>query len=214
MDVTSYSRASEDNLKDFVHTIKMKNTDRLCIFTAQGNMYQVKAEKIPKCKIKDKGTLIHNLCKVDKEEILLYISFEQLFESQLMFTTKNGFIKLVSGIEFETNRAVISTTKLDEGDEIVSVIDLSGHIVSLSDSKVILLTEEGLSLGFPLSEVSELKKTSRGVKGIALEKEDKVALATVVTPEIEYFEYKATKLSAKKVRNRKRGAKGQKANLS
>ncbi len=214
VDVTSFSRASDDNLKDFVHTIKMKNTDRLCIFTAQGNMYQVKAEKIPKGKIKDKGTLIHNLCKVDKEDILLYISFEQLFESQLMFTTKSGFIKLVSGIEFETNRAVISTTKLDVGDEIISIIYLSGHIVSQGDSKVILLTEEGLSLGFPLGEVSELKKTSRGVKGIALEKEDKVALATVVTPDIEYFEYKSAKLSAKKVRNRKRGAKGQKANLS
>ncbi len=213
VDNASFSRANEDSIKDYVYTIKMKNTDRLCIFTAQGNMYQVKAEKIPKCKLKDKGTLIHNLCKVDKEEILLYIPFEELFESQLMFTTKYGYIKLVSGIEYETNRSVISTTKLEATDSLVSVLCLTGHMVSSPDSKVILLTEDGLSLGFPLSEVSELKKTSRGVKGIALEKEDTVALATVVTPDIEFFEYKQKQLSAKKVRNRKRGAKGQKASL-
>ncbi|MDD5933948.1 MAG: DNA topoisomerase 4 subunit A [Clostridiales bacterium] len=214
VDSAAYSRANEESLKEYVHTVKMKNNDRLCLFTEEGNMYQVKAEKIPKCKLKDKGTLIHNLCKVDKEEILIYISFEELFESQLMFTTKNGFIKLVSGIEFETNRAVISTTKLDADDAIASIVHLSGHVASNPDAKVILLTEAGLSLGFPLNEVSELKKTSRGVKGIALEKEDKVAFATVVTPETEFFEYKSKNLSARKVRNRKRGAKGQKAVLS
>lgn len=213
VDNASFSRVNEDSLKDFVHIVKMKNTDRLCIFTAQGNMYQVKAEKIPKSKIKDKGTLIHNLCKVDKEDILLYIPFEELFESQLMFTTKLGYIKLVSGIEFETNRAVIATTKLDVNDELISIVHLTGHMVSSSDSKVILLTNDGLSLGFPLSEVSELKKTSRGVKGITLEKVDIVVFATVVTPEIEFFEFNQKQLSAKKVRNRKRGAKGQKATL-
>lgn len=214
VDAAGFSRASEDNIKEFTYIIKMKNNDRLCIFTDQGNMYQVKAEKIPKCKLKDKGTLIHNLCKVDKEEILLYIPFEQLFESQLMFTTKNGFIKLVSGIEFETNRSVINTTKLDAEDELVSIAYLTAHIVANPDSKVILITNNGLSLGFPLSEVSELKKTSRGVKAIALDKDDYVDLATVVTPEDEFFEYKSKQLQAKKVRNRKRGAKGQKATLN
>jgi DNA gyrase subunit A len=213
VDITSFSRANEESLKDFTYTLKMKNTDRLCVFTAQGNMYQVKAEKIPKCKIKDKGTLIHNLCKVDKEEILLYIPFEELFESQLMFTTKLGFVKLVSGIEFETNRSVVATTKLDAGDVLVSILLLTGHMVSSTESKVILLTNDSLSLGFPLSEVSELKKTSRGVKGIALDKNDYVVHATVVTPEVEFFEFNQKQLSAKKVRNRKRGAKGQKATL-
>jgi DNA gyrase subunit A len=70
-----------------------------------------------------------------------------------------------------------------------------------------------LSLGFPLSEVSELKKTSRGVKGIFLDKNDHVVFSTVVTPEVEFFEYNQKQFTAKKVRNRKRGAKGQKATL-
>ena len=78
---------------------------------------------------------------------------------------------------------------------------------------MILLTENGLSLGFPLTEVTELKKTSKGVKAITLEKQDTLAYATVVKPDTEFFEYKGKKLQAKKVRNRKRGQKGQKATL-
>ena len=79
--------------------------------------------------------------------------------------------------------------------------------------KVILLTEKGLSLGFNLDEVSELKKTSRGVKGIELNKDDYVAYATVVNNTTETFEYNGKTLSAKKVRMRKRAAKGQNASL-
>ena len=95
----------------------------------------------------------------------------------------------------------------------IPVIMLSASDVLTGTKKVILLTKDGLSLGFPLSEVSELKKTSRGVKGITLEKEDTVAFATVVHPAAETFEYEGKTLNARRVRNRKRAAKGQKANL-
>ncbi len=213
IDAVSYSRASEENLKEFVYILLMKNNDRLCVFTAEGNMYQVKAEAIPRCKFKDKGILIHNLCKLGKENVVLYTSFEQLYESQLLFTTKAGFIKQVSGVEFETNRSQIVSTKLEEKDEIVSINLLSAHEVLAGNLKVILLTEKGLSLGFPLSEVSELKKTSRGVKAITLDKNDSVAFATALNPNVDSFQFNDKALSAKKVRMRKRGDKGQKATL-
>ncbi len=213
VDITSYSRASEENLKEFVHIIQMKNTDKLCCFTAEGNMYQVKAESIPRCKLKDKGALIHTLCKLDKENVILYTSFEELFEAQLLFTTKKGFIKQVSGAEFETNRSVINATKLEDGDEVVGITLLSAHDVLSGNLKVIILTEKGLSLGFSLSEVSELKKTSRGVKAITLDKNDSVCFSTALSPNTDTFVYHDKVLSAKKVRNRKRGDKGQKAQL-
>lgn len=214
IDAAAFGRASEETKKDFSFVLKIKNTDKLCIFTDKGNMHQVKMEKVPRCKVKDKGTLIHSLCKMENdEEGLLYVSFEELFESILLFVTKNGYIKLVSGAEFETGRQMIAATKLDADDEVVGVIMLSASDVLTGTKKVILLTKDGLSLGFPLSEVSELKKTSRGVKGITLEKEDTVAFATVVHPAAETFEYEGKTLNARRVRNRKRAAKGQKANL-
>ena len=214
IDAAAFGRASEETKKDFSFVLKIKNTDKLCIFTDKGNMHQVKMEKVPRCKMKDKGTLIHSLCKMENdEEGLLYVSFEELFESILLFVTKNGYIKLVSGAEFETGRQMIAATKLDADDEVVGVIMLSASDVLTGTKKVILLTKDGLSLGFPLSEVSELKKTSRGVKGITLEKEDTVAFATVVHPAAETFEYEGKTLNARRVRNRQRAAKGQKANL-
>lgn len=214
IDATAFARAAEETKNEFPHIIKIKNTDKLCIFTDKGNMHQVKVDKIPRCKMKDKGTLIHSISKMDNEEEgLLYVSFEDLFESVLMFTTKSGYIKLVSGVEFETGRQMIAATKLDAEDKVVGISMLTAGDVLTGTKKVILLTEQGLSLGFPVSEVSEFKKTSRGVKAITLEKDDTLAFATLVHPAAETFEYEGKTLNARRVRNRKRAAKGQKANL-
>ena len=213
LDTTSYSRVLEDNLKEFNYIIQMKNTDRLCCFTAEGNMFQIKAENIPKCKMKDRGSLIQTLCKLDKEEVILYTSFEQLFESQLLFITRKGFIKQVSGAEFETNRSQISATKLEADDAVVGITLLSAGDILANNLKVIILTDKGLSLGFPLSEVPELKKNSRGVKAIKLDKDDKVCYGSAVSPTTETFVYNNKEYSAKKIRIRKRADKGQKAKL-
>lgn len=212
-DAATISRVGEEVLKDYAHTVKMKNTDKLCVFTAEGNLYQIKASAIPKSKLKDKGVLIHTLCKVGKEDILLYTSFEQLFESQLLFITKSGFIKLVSGIEFDTNRSQINTTKLEGEDLIVGLTLLSSADILANNQKVILYTANGLSLGFSLTEVPELKKVSRGVKAITLDEKDSVVYGACIPFDTETFTYRGKKYSVKKIRNRKRGEKGQKATL-
>ena len=214
MDEGAFARASDEAKQEYPHIIKMKNTDRICLFTNLGNMFQIRADKLPKCKIKDKGALVHTLCRMSNDEdALLYTAFEDLYESMLLFTTKGGYIKLVSGAEFETNRSQIAATKLEAGDEVCGVSVLTAGDVLAGVKKVILLTAKGLSLGFPVGEVSELKKTSRGVKAIALEAGDSLAFSTVVEQDAETFEYEGKTLNAKRVRNRKRAAKGQKANL-
>ena len=149
----------------------------------------------------------------NNDEGLLYISFEDLFESMLMFTTKSGYIKLVSGVEFETGRLQVAATKLDDGDALVDISQLTAAEVLAGTKKVIILTDKGLSLGFPVGEVSEFKKTSRGVKAISLEKNDCVVFATAVEANADTFEYNGKTLNARRVRNRKRAAKGQNANL-
>lgn len=213
IDTVSFSRVSEENLKEFPHIILMKNTDKLCLFTAEGNLYQIKASSIPRCKIKEKGVLIQTLCKVEKENIILYTSFEQLYESELVFSTKLGYIKRVSGVEFETNRSQITATKLENGDEVVSIQMLSAGDILSGDRKVIILTNKGLSLGFALEEVSEMKKTGRGVKSITLDKDDFVVFSTIVKTSDETFLYNGKERNAKKIKIRKRGQKGQKVQL-
>ena len=214
MDEAAFTRASDEAKQEYPHILKMKNTDRICLFTNLGNMFQIRADKLPKCKIKDKGALVHTLCRMSNDEdALLYTAFEDLYESMLLFATKGGYIKLVSGAEFETNRGQIAATKLEAGDEVCGVTVLTAGDVLAGTKKVILLTEKGLSLGFPVGEVSELKKTSRGVKAITLEAGDSLTFSTAVEQDAETFEYEGKTLNAKRVRNRKRAVKGQKANL-
>ena len=80
IDSASYSRTSQETLDEYSHIIAMKNTDKLCVFTDKGNMYQVKAFDIPEAKIRDKGVLIQNLSNMEKENIILYIPFEDLLK--------------------------------------------------------------------------------------------------------------------------------------
>lgn len=108
---------------------------------------------------------------------------------------------------------MVAATKLDEGDEVAALQMLSAGEVLSGSKKVVILTEKGLSLGFQLGEVSEFKKTSRGVKAITLEAGDRVAFAEALEADAETFEYNGKTLNARRVRNRKRAAKGQKATL-
>ncbi len=213
VDAGAYAKASSEQLAEYVYTIKMRSNDRLCVFTAEGSMYQVKAQAIPRTKLREKGTLIHQLTKIGKEEVILYTGFEELFECSFLFATQSGYVKIVSGIEFDTTRTQVNATKIDPGDKLAGIVKLTATDILAENRKVIMMTNSGLSLGFPLEEVSEFKKTSRGVKGITLDKNDKLALCTVVTPTDETFEFKGKSLSAKKVKMRKRAAKGQKAAL-
>ena len=209
VDAASYSRLSEETLSEYSHIIPIQNTDKLCVFTEEGNMHQ----NIPRGRSRDKGTLIQSLCKLEQENVLFYISAENLSESSLFFATKNGFVKQVSGVSFETNRSLISSTKLEDGDAVAGIAALTIEDVIAADRKVILITQNGLSLGFPLSEVSEFKKTSRGIKGITLENDDFVRYASVVSPDCEEITFEQTVYLPKKIRNRKRAAKGQKAQI-
>jgi DNA gyrase subunit A len=177
-------------------------------------MYQVKARDIPKGKAKDKGTLIHNLCKMSNEENpLLFIAFEDLFNSQLLFVTKKGYVKQVSGIEFETNRYMVNASKLDDEDALVAVCQITQEDAIAGDRKVIMITKKGASLGFSLEEVNEFKKTSRGVKGITLAADDEVSYSAVTTPDMESMIFDGKRYLVKKIKQRKRNDKPQKAQI-
>lgn len=213
IDSNSYSRMSEENQKEFQHIISMKNTDKLCLFTMQGNMYQIKASAIPRCRARDKGVLLQSLCKLGQEEIILYTNFETLFESQLLFVTEHGYIKKVSGAEFESVRSVIASTKLEKEDKLAGLAMLSAKETLENNHKIILITKKKLTLGFSLEEVPEMKKSGRGVKAIQLNDGDIIDFAICVSLTQESFLFHEKKYPVKKIKMRKRGAKGEKTSL-
>ncbi len=207
VDETSYNRLADETLQEYTHIVPMKNTDKLCLFTASGSMHQIKALSIPKGKSRDKGVLIQTLCKVGKDDIVTYIAWEDLFESQLLFVSKHGYVKLVSGIEFETNRSMIAATKLEENDKLVCVKPLTVTDCISGTTNVIMLTKKGSTLGFPLEQVNELKKTSRGLKGITLADGDSLFYAGTVTPEDTDIEFDGKHYNPKKIKVRNRNDK-------
>ena len=213
IDSNSYSRMSEENQKEFQHIISMKNTDKLCLFTMQGNMYQIKASAIPRCRARDKGVLLQSLCKLGQEEIILYTNFETLFESQLLFVTEHGYIKKVSGAEFESVRSVIASTKLEKEDKLAGLAMLSAKETLENNHKIILITKKKLTLGFSLEEVPEMKKSGRGVKAIQLNDGDIIDFTICVSLTQESFLFHEKKYPVKKIKMRKRGAKGEKTSL-
>ncbi len=211
VDTATYQRAGEEALTEFTTRIKIKSNDKLGIFTEEGNLYQLKVSAIPKGRIKDKGTLLQVLTKMDKETPLFTMPYEDMFDAQFLFMTKGGLVKRVSGIEFDASRRVIAATKLAEGDRIAAIVPLSASEVLSGKMKVTVLTSKKLALMFSLEEIPEQKKTGKGVKGIALTKDETVTGIAVHDGKSDFLELDGKKLNLKKMRTRKRGLPGIKA---
>ena len=86
-------------------------------------------------------------------------------------------IKLVPGTEFETNNRTVAATRLQEGDQLLSIQPAGGK------NDIVLQTAGGVFLRFPLEEISVLKKNSRGVRGIRLEEGDELGAVYLLGPD-------------------------------
>ena len=149
--------------------IPCMSNSRIMIFTNNGNMHQIKLQDIPIIKYKDKGVPIDNVCNYnsEKENILYVQNIEALVNEKLLFLTKLGYIKLVQAIEFDVIKKQIVSTKLLNDDELITI-----KPIERNDEVIKLTTQYGKSLIFPTNEISTLKKTSVGTKGISLQEND------------------------------------------
>ena len=179
----------------------VKNTGKIYIFTDTGVLHQVKASDVPLSRGKDKGVPLDNICNYEsrKERIVGIFPDSAVEKEKFLFVTRDGLVKIVDGKEFVSGRKTVVSTKLAEGDSLAAV-------EQLSDSQIALITEDGYALRFAVSEISEMKKASAGVKGIALGKGDHVKEVHQVSPrartgEAGGFDWNSVKLL-------KRGSKG------
>jgi DNA gyrase subunit A len=171
-------------------------------------MHQVKVLDIPFGKFRDKGIPIDNVSNFNSsEEDIVFLCDENQFRiATLLFTTKNGIVKKVSGEEFLVGKRTIAATKLTDGDELLSV-----HILNAKQS-VVLQTEGGYFLRFHGSEISEMKKTAVGVKGIKLQKNDLVEHVYLFEEGKESkVIYKDKELTLNRLKQSSRGGSGTKS---
>ncbi len=168
VDAATYERNKDAADAESKHVVACLNTGKICLFTNTGKMHQVKVLDLPFGKFRDKGIPIDNVSNYDSatEQIVFICDEEQFRIAKLLFGTKMGVVKRVDGSEFQAGKRTIAATKLGDGDELVSV-----QVINDKQS-VVIQTLGGYFLRFHGGEISEMKKTAVGVKGIKLQKND------------------------------------------
>ena len=212
LDKSTYERNEETVLKEYRHIVHCMNTDKVCVFTDTGVMHQIKVQDIPSGRLRDKGTPLDNIGNYDSrnEQILLIAPDRTLKESSLLFVTAASMVKLVDGAEFIVQKKTVAATKLAEGDTLTAVRIVSAK-ESITNAQIIMQSEEGYFLRFPLEEVTRKKKGAIGSRGMKLQEQDHVKhiyLTGVEEEDTPSIIYKEKELVFSKIRLMGRDGKG------
>lgn len=210
VDMTTYERNKEAADSENKYVVKCKNTGKICLFTDSGQLYTVKAMDIPFGKFRDKGIPIDNVSNYhsDREQILLVTSQTELNLYRLIFMTKQAKTKIVSGGEFDVAKRTVASTKLMEGDTLLSVAVLK------EQKQVVLQSHDGFFLRFALNEIPEQKKGAVGVRAMKLGEEDYLEAVYYSEPTVEtLIPYKEKEMEITRVKLGKRDSKGVKIRL-
>ncbi|GAA8648632.1 DNA topoisomerase (ATP-hydrolyzing) subunit A [Helicobacter pylori] len=165
---------------DFIENFFVANTHDILLFiTNKGQLYHLKVYKIPEASRIAMGKAIVNLISLDPDEKIMATLSTKDFsdERSLAFFTKNGVVKRTNLSEFGSNRSYsgIRAIVLDEGDELVSA-----KIVDKDAKHLLIASYLGIFIKFPLEDVREIGRTTRGVIGIRLNENDFVVGAVVI----------------------------------
>ena len=159
--------------EDFVKNLFICSThDNIIFFTNTGKTFKLKAYELPEASRTARGTAIVNLLQLSQgEKIAAVIPVKDfnIENTYVLMATKNGLVKKTSLSEYSNIRkSGIQGITLKENDEIIDARLTNG------ESDIILATRAGLSIRFDETEVRAVGRTSMGVKGINLGKEDEV----------------------------------------
>lgn len=191
---------------DFIrHLHVAKNKDTLLFFTNFGRVYRKKVYEIPEANATSRGKNIRIFLNLDKDEnVQAVFSIREFSEEQfLVFATKKGIVKKSKLSDYANIRQNgIYAISLDAGDRLVGVGLTNG------ERNITLVTKKGTSITFSETDVKSVGRTGRGVKGIALAKEDAVISFVVHEDDADLFIAtnegfgKRTSLSEYRVQNR------------
>ncbi|WQR86832.1 DNA topoisomerase (ATP-hydrolyzing) subunit A [Helicobacter pylori] len=165
---------------DFIENFFVANTHDILLFiTNKGQLYHLKVYKIPEASRIAMGKAIVNLISLAPDEKIMATLSTKDFsnERSLAFFTKNGVVKRTNLSEFESNRSCgVRAIVLDEGDELVSA-----KVVDKNAKHLLIASHLGIFIKFPLEDVREIGRTTRGVIGIRLNENDFVVGAVVIS---------------------------------
>lgn len=171
--------------EDFVEHLFVTSThDFIMFFTNAGRVFRLKAYELPEASRTAKGTAIVNLLQLSQGEKIAAVMPVKSYDDDLyvLMATRNGLIKKTKLNEYSNIRkSGIQGITLKEDDELIDVRLTDGT------NDVVMVTRSGLSIRFPEEEVRAVGRTSMGVKGITLSKEDKVVGMEPISDDKDYI---------------------------
>jgi len=165
------------------HFLTAHSHSNILFFSDMGKVYQTKMYDLPEGRRSTKGKSIKNFLPLEGEEkitsILPIPKGKELGDTTLFFATRNGIIKRTGADAFEKVRASgMVAIGLKEGDELLSVR------FAKENHQIMLITKNGQSIRFMVSDVRPMGRNASGVKGISLKKDDLVVGVGVIDESI------------------------------
>jgi len=172
------------NLKedDFVKHLFIASTHHYIMFFSNlGKVYRLKVHQIPTGSRMSKGKAIVNLLPFRSGETVAAIIAVRDYgdDKYLIMATKKGIIKKTHIEAYDSSRrdGIIAMT-IKEGDELIGVEKSNGS------DEVIMVSRNAQAIRFSEKDCRPMGRTSQGVKGMRLAKEDEV-LSMMVAKELE-----------------------------
>jgi DNA gyrase subunit A len=172
--VTGLTMRDEDGLQ---HILSANSHDSLLIFTNRGRVYQIKVYELPDGSRTAKGLPIVNVINMQPDEKVATLLKVRHHDPghYLFFTTRQGRVKRTSLDQFRQVRSNgLLAVNLDDNDELAWVKITNG------ECDVIMVTQKGMSIRFPESDVRSMGRSAAGVIGIRLDKDDRVIAFDVI----------------------------------
>ena len=146
--------------------------DYILFFTDTGKVYRKKGYQIPESGKAAKGVNIVNIIQVETgERVQAMLHFRETGDEELylFMTTRDGTVKRleVSALRNLRNNGIRALT-LDEGDQLISVVETRGH------DRVLIATHDGQAVCFDETDVRAMGRVAVGVRGIRLREGDYV----------------------------------------
>jgi DNA gyrase subunit A len=165
--------------EDFVEQLFIASTHSfVLVFTDAGKVYWLKVHEIPQGGRASRGKAIVNLLQLSSgENVTSILPVKEFIEDRyIIFATQNGIVKKTDLMAYANPRAggIIALT-VDDGDRLVSTR------LSDGDMDILLASKNGKAIRFPEKEARAMGRTSRGVRGMQLEEDDRVIGMEVVS---------------------------------
>ncbi|MBP6369010.1 MAG: DNA gyrase subunit A [Burkholderiales bacterium] len=166
---------------DFVERMFIANThDFILCFSNRGRVYWLKVYNVPQGSRASRGKPIVNLVPLaDNEKITAILPVKEFTETQYVFmATAMGTVKKTPLADFSRPRpSGIIAVDLADGDRLIGV--------ALTDGKhdVMLFSSGGKAVRFDENDVRPMGRNAHGVRGMALDKGQKVIALLVAEDE-------------------------------